>query len=728
LGKIFRWILVVSCLSWSILAAIFLIRSQDNDFNPKVLFSEQGEMVTVIHRPSECNLEELFPQISSGMHADISPILAFIEKKHARIYFSSFRDFCLIEGTSNWRKEDIRMFSKILGSTPIKQGTMEWKLNSSLHCEMHANMLLLYKNKPKRGELSTAITWDLIDKSASYTLVNPTNDKVENIYANRSERYLSQAKSSKSLRLVDDYELFAGNLPEDILKYEFVQTEALKFYLTAEELQKYGKLPENGIVVFNYKGKNCLLLDPALGYDPIQMYENEKIEDRDDFVKFTTEQFNLPSLSYVENESYALKTGGNLIICGDQETAKAIDIAYKLGKTFALKNCILKEGFFQLPKKVSYRSIANEAYETTSYLDGYMHTTKLRVITNEAFNETDLVEDKGEILATLGGEIKYVYYMNNPLGLPCLLIRTSNGSSQFVNTSVNKQSTGASLVQASVPSRVIIDREVYWNVHADLSFSLIDKNGLSRNGYPLNLPKIASSNVIILKEKGKNFYLFGTPNGSIEKYNSNWKLVKSTTIGNGAIKSIQYSESGNVLANVNNEAWFIGSLANLKMGKTTGTKIDAILESSDPLIVGKFYSNAQGVYFVSPNQAPTLLKKGSGYLMHQVIADGSQTKVIVSNGGYLSCLSDGGALSFSFGTELNTIESASMIIHKGKKYIAVLDGIQNNISLHHPNGSLFKERIWEGSKNVYLQNSQNQLSMLTFVGRYLIKYTLNPNL
>ena len=728
MGKIFRWVLVVSCLSWCILAAFFLIRAQDNDFNPKVLFSEKGEMVTVIHRPSECNLEELFPQISSGMHADISPILTFVEKTKARIYLSSFRDFCLIEGTTNWRKKDIQIFSKILGSTPIKESVMGWKLNSYYRCEVHANMLLLYKNIPTRGSLSTALTWDLIDKSASYTLVNPTNDKVENIYANRSERYVSQAKSSKSLPLINDYELFAGNLPEDILKYEFIQTDALKYYLTDEEYYKYGKLPENGFVIFNYKGKNCLLLDPAAGYDPFLMYDNEKIEDRTDFVKFTSESFNLPSLMYLENESYGIKTGGNLIICGTKETAEALQIATKLGKTFALKNSILKEGFFQLPKKVSYRSIANEAYETTSYLEGYMHTTKLRVITSEEFNETDLVEDKGEILATLTGDIKDVYYMDNPLGFPFLMIRTSNGSSQFINTSLNKQSTGASLVQASVPSRVMLNGEAYWNLHADLSFNLIDKNGLSRTGYPLNLPKIASSNVIILKEKGKNFYMYGTPNGSIEKYNASWKLVKSTTIGKGGIKSIQYSESGNILANINNEAWFNGNLNNLKKGKTTTALIDVVLESGVPTSVGKFYTNSDGIYFVSPNQTPVLLRKGSGYVMHQVIADGGQAKVIVSKGSHVSCLSESGKELFSFKTELNTIESASFIVHKGKKYIAVLDGIQNNISLHHPNGSLFKERIWEGSKNVYLQNSQNQLSMLTFVGRYLIKYTLNPNL
>jgi hypothetical protein len=723
LKKFLRWILCTACLVWLVVAIFLLLNKENNKFNPKVLFSEKGALVTIIHRPSEVNLEDLFPQISSGMHNEISAILSFTDKKKARIYFSSFRDFCLIEGVGVWTYPDVVLLSKYLGSRPNSEGNSIWKLNSKFWCTTNSNRLILYKSSIKNSEISDSKCWDLWDKNASYSLLSPSIDKVENVYSNRSERYISQSKSNAALPLIDDYEIYSSSLPEGITKYQFYQKNAFLIKVNPQEKNCFNWF-ENGVVVFETKAETCLLFDPALGYSPFDMFENEGVDGRTDLVKFSLNNYNFPSLGFEKQENYGIKVGSNYIICGNLKIAESIQSDYKLGQTFALKESELKEGFFQLPKRVSIRSISKQGFETISYLLGLVHSTTLRTISPDEEIKGDLVEEKGEVLATLRGDIQNFYAMHNPKGLPFYLIQTTNQATQFIDANTNKQLNDLTLVQQSVPTRIVLENSNFWNLHSDLSFNLIDVNGNSRTGYPINLPKTASSNIVIIKENGANFYLFGTPNGTIEKYNASWKFIKTFSISSLPIKSIQYSKNGDVLININNQEWFIGSLKNGVKGKTFSHAIKTVLEVTDPEVSGKFFTSDNGMYFVSPTQEPILLKTGEGFRMHQIKNDGNSSNLLYSLGNSLYLISSTGKEIFKFKTNLNAIEAAYYCDNNGKISVAVLDGIQNNISLHEQNGTLLKEQNWEGSKFVHLQKVQNQLTLLTFVGRYLIKYKI----
>jgi hypothetical protein len=724
LKKFLRWILFGACLVWLVVATFFLLNKENNKFNPKVLFSEKGALVTIIHRPSEVNLEDLFPQISSGMHSEIGAILRFTDKKKARIYFSSFRDFCLIEGVSVWTYTDIMLLSKYLGSTPVSEGATVWKLNSKFWCTSNSNRLILYKSKIETTEISSATCWNFWDKNASYSLLSPNIDKVENVYSNRSERYISQSKTNNALPLINDYEIYSVSLPEGITKYQFYQKNAFQYYVKTQVEKGQASWFDNGLVVFETKGETCLLFDPALGYSPFDMFENEGVDGRFDLVKFATNNYNFPSLGFEKLENYGIKVGSNYIVCGNLKTAEAIQSDYKLGQTFALKESELKEGFFQLPKKVSYRIISKQGFETISYLNGIIHSTTLRTISLDEEIKGDLVQEKGEVMATLRGDIQNFYAMHNTKGLPFYLIQTTNQATQFIDANTNKQLNDLTLVQQSVPTRILLDNANYWNLHSDLSFNLIDVNGNSRAGYPINLPKTASSNIIIIKENGANFYLFGTPNGTIEKYNSNLKLVKTYSISSLPIKSIQYTKNADVLVNIDNQQWYVGSLKTIAKGKTFSHSIKTVLEVTDPEVTGKFFASDNGIYFISPTQSPVLLKSGEGFRMHQIKSESNNSTLLYSKGNAIYAISSAGLEIFNFETNLNAIEAAYYCADNGKISVAILDGIQNNISLHDQKGILLKEQNWEGSKFVHLQKVQNQLTLLTFVGRYLIKYKI----
>jgi len=716
LNKSLLSFLGIAALAWIVYVAL-TIGTNGIAPSPAVVFSDADTSVLVVHKPKELqynNPEYGFVQTE----AFYIQVLAQPERVQ-HFYFSSSRKLVVLERSKPWTIQRIKAYFTKMGYGVTQQGGKDIRISNGWKGRFQDNYLVLSLLDIEDNETSI-VDWNFIDRKSSASLVkrsdskNPKSYIIENAYtlSNSKVKYISQ-QSMGPLPLVDDQEFFQGFIPLDFESYTFYQKDYLKQIDGTSPLMES---MNSGMVIIEQKGEKCIIIDFALGKDPVSVLES-KIEldagsDRkgelDAQIPF--QLFNGKCNIEIFN-GYALISNSKSIInslLGNYETGNTLEQSER--RKFEL--------FKNTPRKVSYRYFDSKTHLTKSCLTKTLHTV-VDQLTDDESNENEEIEKIAPI--RLDGRITSILAIENT----SLVYATTDANSIHLATSDQLRWTKTfDNPIVGVPILVPGTQSVCIPTETELHF--LNSSGGEMAGFPIQFNHIQSS-ASIFAANGQTMIAV-VADGQIHAFNTSGKKIANLSIGtnSNAVLNISVDRRGWLAHAIADNTWFT-----FNMKKKTRLRSFALGEgdwylahfNQNILPVG--VQNNKFVRYGENGKSTVLI--GNINKMVRYKAGQSQELFFLTQNQHIYVVDGLGNMITQFNSPLRNIQDAYLIrSNKGETFVGILDGISNNSYIYTINGNEAYKQVFEGSEKLVFQNNENgRLSLITGSNGYLFRYQLH---
>jgi uncharacterized protein YjiK len=714
-------------LGWIVFVGYDLLDRRDR-ISPNHVFTVKDGEILIINRSDEVQAEDL----DFSVNEQIKPVFDNLMKRvfqNERIYVSEKRPLIIVELARIWNADLVSdyLMTKQLEHHFSKDG--EIVVMKNFQVRFKKNHLLI--STGLKIEAHEAETWPLWDGKASASIIHLKKPlKSTNIYFKDDGTVSYQTKYGPLLhcRKIDDYDYFAQFLPSKLESYHFYEKEFAQKSKVISQSSPIYQWMEDGMVLFQYEGASCILSDYNKSIDPMQMLLSDSDESTDMMGnRFRNIQLTKDFPRKLSEGFYIGKVGDKVLVSDKKEALERIMADYQLGNTLALDGEKATEVYGKMPKKVSERlALDKDFYTLSSYKNLLIRTglysfekdTDLADIRNEepedkpehensSFStgqETAYILGNGNIIFAIGKQNEIVALSNKKQLWKVTLDGTIIGRAKLVD--INENGKQQLLVST--------DRKIY---------VINTQTGGNVNEFPLALN--CQNPVSTYRWNGKSNFLAVNTNNELVQIDENGRVLRRLKLS-----ASQVSDEVDVYKNGK-------TLTAVVTGKNKVQSVD--LDRN---------RNGKNLSFLPQNHFQ--LKNDNGYLYFSLegntlnkytlqgqktaVASGKKLKVkkLYRGKEQLLAYCDGisvvlldkmGNTVQRTPVNMGDVEDFDVITSRsGTVYVAVLEGIENNIYLFGASGQKLSEQSFEGKGSVKLSEEQGEIVITSTLDRNIIQH------
>lgn len=705
-------IIVLASLTWLGYVG-YDILDQKSNYSPTSLFCASDEELLIVNRPKEID----FSQIEAIKSA---PSFVFFNELNRDIYERGFlsakRKHILLQRSINWSENDIKLLFNKASSSPVFESG-EFRIGNYTG-RYYRNNLYLYEGEILNKD-SNAETF-IYDKKASASLIKFNLDSrvlsVSDIYFQNDGKvdYITYNKNIKQGKQVKDEVIFSGVVTQKFSSYHFFERD---YYATLDSVFASGPMSKwilNGFVALEYEGEKVIVTDYIDGQDPVLILnEVQHSLDASKFEHRLTSNF--PSYG----SSYFIKYLEDLVVLSESEDVCDKIIAdFKLGRTIALDYKTRNKLFGSLPNSVSERFIDNkESYSKAVYngrlLESRFGTTSVLATTDKketsAFNCGFDIKDfavlndnnnfivlgkKGELTCVAKGSLQWTKKINTQVMGKIQLIDLHQSGEQFIL--LNTQ-----------------DKIHLWNL-----------NGEYLTGFPIRLNSTATNEVKFYRWNGKSYFLIANEKNKIVHFDAKGRELNIINSEIDITRKIDvWASRGELYAGFANSTSFI-------MYNLDRYRKHREFQLHTPCISAKI-PNELLQFGMENDKLIKITQKGiktdyTTFNRGKILSITNKNKnptIIVQSANELHLLNSDGIPFGQIKLAFNEVEDIYLeTSNSGKTLIAVIDGLQNNVYLYHPNGEKFRQKPLEGQTKVNVRSYGFENTVTTVVDQFVVQY------
>lgn len=723
-GRIFLLVLSVLSLVWIVLVGYDLLNKKEF-ISPERIFTAQDGEILIVNRSEEVHLEELNFEINPQIRTVYEKLLLNVYPNE-QLYSAEKRALILVAQTKVWTAEAVKNYFSLKALPVYLKENQCFELGENMEGRYKSNFLLIH---PKGEQVTPGeeLEWPLWDTKASASVIHLSRPlKSTNIYfrSNGTVSYqtkygprLSGAPSLPAGRKLDDEDLFAQVVPAKVEKYHFYEKE---FALQTGMLKPESPLAawmESGMICFEYEGTPCIISDYLKMQSPIQVLTADT-EAEPDEMYFTNVQLLQDFPGSGQNGFYVGMLADKVLLSEDKTILDRILADYEIGNTLALNNEKKAQIYGRLPKKVSERYASSaETYTLTSYKN-LLITTRLSEEASEV--KPEKAEEQHNRSFSIPGTGEFILGNGD-------LVYCFTSTNQVLAYKNKKQLWRVQLEGKLIGKPKLID--LYRNGNQQLLFTvsnkiyLLNDQGGNVNDFPLSCESTAPANSY--RWNNKTYFVVVNTAQQLLHIDQQGRTLKKVALKTGPVNTeVSVYRNANVLtAIVNGEI------------KMQSVDLDRyrILKTQNPLPTAEFaLKGTQGYRFyalqgeqltasdlqASERNIPGL---SSVKLLKKMYRGEEAFLCAVNNSLVTLIFADGSTKTIETGVK--EIEDADVLYTAGGTlYLAVIDGIENNIFLLDGSGKIVLHQSLEGKKNVKLTESVGKLNISTFLQNSMVQY------
>lgn len=719
-GRFFLLTLSLVSLAWIIFIGYDLLDKKDQ-ISPQHIFTEQDGEILIINRTNEVQTDKLDFQFNSNMKGIFDKIMKNVFPNE-RIYISQKRPIIIIELPRIWNENLVNKYleTKQLYGFGKNGNFIKYKKN---HLMIYSGIDVVAHEEEE---------WPLWDGKASASLIHLEKPlKSTNIYFKEDGTVYYQTKYGPLLdcKKVDDNDYFAQFLPSELQEYHFYEKEfALKNKLISQKSPLYQWM-DDGMVSFEFENTKCILTDYNKSIDPMQMLLSDS--NQGEIVlsdNFKNIQLSKDFPSDLKKGFYIGKLGDKVLLCEKKDVLEKIIAAYQLGNTLALNPEKTEALFGKMPKKVSERlALSDDFYTLSSYknllikteiYDAYKSKDSTQIlvkkdlsapkIDNSSFStnqETAYFLGNGNTVFCIGKQNEIIALANKKqlwkihldgeiIGQLKVIDLKDNGKQQILVSTRNK----IYLIQAS--------------------------DGTNVNEFPLatNL----QSPVSYYRWNGKANFLAVSANNELLQISENGRIVKKLKLNtNNVSDEVDVYKNGKTLTAVVTGQ---NKIQTVDLDRNKSLKASPFIPRNHlQLKTESGYNyfaleNKSLVKYSLQGEKSTILQS-KGIKKIKKIYRGKEQFIAFMDKQTVYLINNEGTVIQKISVKLTDIEDFDLItLSSGKTYLAILEGIQNDIYLFDQAGNQVLDKTFEGKKSVKLSESQGKLNLTSTVERNIIQH------
>lgn len=722
-------LIVITCISilWIGYVGYDLLDRKDR-ITPQTIFDSRDGEILIINRSQEMSLQQVEFEPTEKMRLLLEKILEN-PTRNERFYISKKRDVLLIEMPSLWTESKITTYFSDKKMTLQKSGD-GFQLEGGFLLNFKRNYISISVGEIERT--SEELNWPIWDKKATASIIQLNQPlRSTDVYFKADGTISYQTRFGKDIhsKKIDDQDLFAELLPNKLKNYHFYEKKFAAAFEVIDEKSPLYQWSESGFVFFQYQGKKCILSDYLSGQDPFAILQ--ELTGSDEAINGST-AVNFKQIRLAKNFPsdlnagfYMMKLADKVVISESKEACQQIVADHTLGKTVALTELMRLKIFQKLPRKVSERYVSGKtAFAQSSYKNMLIKTVLARLVDEEVPEEKPEEVEELSWSQSIDGEAMHF------LG---------RGNQQFIWTSAGKLISiqgKKKRWQMAFDGNVINEpqfvdlldngqKQLLFNTNSTIY--LVDLNGQAHDGFPVKLDNEAVNSVSYFRWKGVGNFLLVDAKNQLIHFDNKGRELDAVKINVGDCKNPVdvFNQKGNIVAVVSgSEKTQTVNLLRHKVMKSHGSLPQnrvTIKENAGP----NYYAFSRGQLQRSDYTGAEITLANYPDAQNLKLIEGENFKYIAfTSYNKIHVLNERGIKMFQFDIPFRELASFDVItLQNGKTYVAMIDGIENNLFVYDNKGKSYTPKPLEGKSNVFLsEKGSNNLVVNTTGDGFIVQY------
>ncbi len=630
------------------------------------------------------------------------------------VYISANRPILLFDKKEKWNLDAVENFV-----IAIKRANIVYKYNGHYLVVSTDEKLL---TNDKKG-----FSFNNGDIKASYNIWNYENEWIKTDVYDLKKGFFEYRTATSQDNLgaaIDDVDLFAGVLPENITAYHFYSRFFAESYDSIYAASPMANWVNQGFVLASYNGSEFIITDNKAQQTPaLVLLEAIDVDEETDYTS-EVKVFNNIQLTKdfpKGNTIYLIEVEDKTIIAEDRDLAEKISLNYSLGETLAL-NENKKFQFFQgLPRNTHYRMITESEKRSKTWKNKIV----FQVATLPPGDELIVTETKNWTHKPKFTSIKGMATIKDHIrGGASLFLYDNQGNYELVSQAGNLLFAGT-LDGAIIGDVQIID--IFDNDKLQLLFHttkqvyVLALNGEMVTGFPYTAEHEITTGINSFRWSNTFRCIFGTEKGEIIMLNQKGgelNIVQASTE-----KLTQSVFALNIAGNL--RAWFIDENNNTGLAYLeTPARAEQLAKNSAQLHVKK---GSEILSFIQEGKQVNLIPSSS--MQSRAFAEGDilahdANSILIKNGNQVSFYDYSGNLMATQAVAFNEIGGAQRLLHRNKQLIGVYDYLENNYYLFDSAGNVVEGFPKETRKfaKVFFDKESNLFNLFTVINGNVICY------
>lgn len=386
-------LLILSSLAfiWVLFASYDLLSNETlTDF--RSYFNKKDGKVWIIREASEFEWDKEGVQ-TTELNQNLYYSVTRASKFPVTIFFSAKRTLFLVEKKGNWSSKEVKQLFEN-GLFPLQLGKLKNFEFGKLHGQFNKNQLLIYE-----GELDAPQIQDLhLNTKSSYSWItwqqNSAHVTDTYIKPNLRYRYEKYKNTSKRLKKVDDYRIFAEGIPDFVTSYYFYEKNYAAELDPNFEKTPWYRCMKTGFVHLKKDSTSLVIFDFQENANPLLVL-NEVLrkEELNEEVQVYDQQWISKLIEAKKNTWHVGTFGSYAFASTDKELFDQALAAAKLNQTIAQDTNKIVRIYENMPKKVSARWVDANMKKSLTLLGKDVVITSYQKLNEQQEQDRDKIRD-----------------------------------------------------------------------------------------------------------------------------------------------------------------------------------------------------------------------------------------------------------------------------------------------------------------------------------------------
>lgn len=726
-----RYILIaigILAFVWTCFVAFDLI-DKKNELAPQQLFGKEDSLVIIIHRTEEVNWEIVEQRTGTKRNPLLSRMQSFPEELKT-IYVSSKRNHLLFESAVPWTKKSLSDLLEQTGKIEFK-GSQQILLESYTG-KVYRNRLYLFEKEFTSSLIAS--DWTKFDRKASLSIIDLSTaiPGSTDIYFKESGlvEYVSGATKGITGKKIDDQELFSRALPKNIKNYHFLEKNYL---LSTDVIFKNSPMKDwidNGLVRFDFESADVIVTDYLQSQDPVNSLFDFTQKDplNQSYGFFQNIELMKGFPKNVKKGFYAYSMDDFVVISSDQQSCEKIVAEFRLGNTLSQSPEQLKMIFGKLPARVSERFVSETDQSSFSVYNNVLIETRFPNSSKNQNASENNSDDNVKADSYKFGSAIHDFISNDGKGN--ITAVTKNGLVRQYKNGLKSWERNIASEPVGIIQQVDFKGSKRIVVTTKNGVHLFDQNGNSPEGFPIIVAdRQLTCEAAVYTWRNKSYIVATNSNSEMLIFDQNAKRISTINTGLTQIKEapIVWVSQRKPYIGLNDGQQFkmyeAESRREYRKFDLPGRSI-AIKKSNE--LIHYCLSEGSLIKIDQKGKRTTISSNLNDHTLAGIDQNDEQLKFILTSKEAVLVIDENGRTFFNISSKVKEFEFVkfnSMI--SSKSLLAIVDGMENDVYLHSPNGELIGGKPLEGCLKALVQRSGGMLLITSVVDDFIVQYTLN---
>jgi len=685
-------------------------------------FTNEDQKVYIINNADEFEMSSYSLDISTPMK-NLTRLIFTPFSSEYRFYISSKKEKLIIESENLITRSQITALLRAADLKVYFKNQKEAIVNNQFSLEIIGNKCLIYKGDLIQNDLKE---YPLVDKNATFSEVL-FRQKMTNIdyYINKSgiTSFQKIKETKRIIQRIDDKELFSKELPDKLTDYNFFEFDYAKNLNLFTKNSPLNDWVDQGLVLFNYEGTNCILTDIKDGVSPFDIIN--EYSDEYNLIEGSSQRIEdiallIDKSKQINREFYMQMIGDKLLISERREVIHQIIEDYETAQTIALNHETIEKIYGQLPSVVSERfwSVLY-SYSITDFRSLRVKVEKTKQTTS--FNKQGIqkrirtYQIKDEIVSIKGQEdIHFIWTDKNKV------LSIQNGKIIW------EYSFEGELIGEPNSFKLLKDGDEYVYFTTDKMIYVLNSRGNEVGDFPRKMkgkPKLAVTHV---ESQEEPFFYFVNHQNDFIKLSLEGSQVKKRHLSIGEIypNSYPYTEgASNFVLLLGTKGGVRLNLSNVTIANEFPVLPDDLVFCTTSEVPSFFYFKEDKLYQNNFNGDLEIVGKYPIHKNFQLFKGRSRSYITFIDGTNLKLLDEDGDVVRTIKLQSKRVEKYQIIyLSKGNCVIIFQDDISKDIYLYTLDGRKIDQKSIEGSQLVHVSEAKNGFLVSTLGSSFLIQY------